>query len=125
MPDKPAVLYHFTCAHGRKDIGTSNCLLLPNLHPWLGVKLVWLTTEANPDRRKTGLTMEHQPCDRMAFRYVVSSMESCRTWLDSAERAKLDADQLDAFEDSGEAAPDQWWISSQPLRARLDRSYQT
>ena len=120
---KPEVLYHFTCAHGRKDIGTSNCLLLPHLHPWLGVKLIWLTSEASPDRRKTGLTMEHQPCDRMAFRYVVSDLDSCRAWLDSPERTTLDGERLEAFEDGGDAAPEQWWISSQPVRARFDRSW--
>lgn len=121
---KPEVLYHFTCAHGRKGIGTSNCLLLPHLHPWLGAKLIWLTSEASPDRRKTGLTMEHQPCDRMAFRYVVNELDNCRAWLDSPERATLDSKRLDEFEDGGEASPEEWWISSQPLRARFDRSWQ-
>ena len=119
------MLYHFTCDHGRKDIGTSNCLLLPNMHPWLGAKLVWLTTEASPDRRKTGLTMVHQPCDRMAFRYVVTDTANCRPWLQSYERSRLDAELLDAFEDGGEAAPEQWWISSIPLRARFDRSWKS
>lgn len=120
---KPEVLYHFTCAHGRKNIGTSNCLLLPNLHPWLGVKLIWLTSASSPDRRKTGLTMDHQPCDRMEFRYVVSDLDNCHAWLDSSERVRLDSKQLDAFEDGGEAAPEEWWISNQPLRARFDRSW--
>lgn len=37
-------LYHFTCAHGRRKIGTGNCLLLPHYHPLLGLKVLWLTT---------------------------------------------------------------------------------
>jgi hypothetical protein len=124
----PDVLYHFTCRHGRKDIGSgSNCLLLPHLHPWIGQKLLWLTTEALPDRDRTGLTMRHQPCDRMAFRYVVSDTHLCRLWLDSYERSRLDADQLYAFEHNDErgvlADAAHWWISSVPIRARLDRGW--
>jgi hypothetical protein len=59
----------------------------------------------------------------MEFRYVVTDLTNCRSWLNSPERARLDADHLDAFEDAGDAAPEQWWISSQPLHARFDRSW--
>ena len=121
-----ARLYHFTCAHGRRDIGTGNCLLLPHLHPWLGVKLVWLTTAADADRELTGLTMNMIGCDRMAFRYVVDGAENCQPWLEWPGRSRLDPETLHAFEyreDGRHAAVDQWWISERPVRARFDRSW--
>ena len=120
-------LYHFTCDHGRRDIGTGNCLLLPFLHPWIGKKLIWLTSVATPDRQRTGLTMKYQGCDRMRFRYIVDDLTHCRRWLDSPERASLDEKLRDSFEvleDGRQAACDEWWISTQPIRARFDRSYQ-
>lgn len=118
---QPKCLYHFTCAHGRKDIGSSNCLLLPHLHPWLGSKVLWLTSEAKPDRQRTGLTMNLQTCDRMAFRYVVSDPSLCRAWLKSYERGLLKPNLLADLEEHGD--PEHWWISSIPLRARLDREW--
>lgn len=120
------MLYHFTCAHSRREIGTSNCLLLPHLHPWLGVKLVWLTDEALPDRSLTGLTMKHQPCDRMEFRYTVIDLDNCRRWCESPERAALEHGRLDAFEhleDGRMSSCEHWWISDKPVRAKLDRTF--
>ena len=61
MVTKPEQLYHFTCDHGKRAIGTGpNALLLPHLHPWLHKKLLWLTTEAVPDRVETGLTSTYR-----------------------------------------------------------------
>ena len=123
---EPEVLWHFTCAHDRRDIGTSNCLLLPNAHPWLGAKLVWLTDQADPDRALTGLTMKLQACDRMAYRYMVTDLTYCRRWAGSLERARLDPARLADFErleDGRLASFEHWWISDRPVRARLDRSW--
>lgn len=71
--------------------------------------------------------MHHQPCDRMQYRYTVSETQLARPWLGSYERGRLDASSLRAFEHNDErgidADPEHWWISSIPLRARLDRSW--
>ena len=126
MSDVPESLFHFTCAHGKRDIGTFNALLLPHLHPWLGTKLVWLTTSAEPDRRKTGLTMNLQSCDRMEYRYVIADpviLARCRVWLGSPERVSPSPKRLSDFEDDGHAAADEWWIADVPLPARFDRAY--
>ena len=114
-------LYHFTCKHGKKDIGTSNCLLIPHLHPWLGVKVLWLTTESVPDREATGLTMRWQKCDRLAFRYIVDDLSECRPWLESPERSLAD-EHLRDFELEG-SDPEHWWVSRVPVKARFDRDY--
>lgn len=114
-------LYHFTCAHGRRDIGTSNCLLLPHYHPYLKAKVLWLTNQAKPNREKTGLTMEHQPCDRMQFRYVALNLSNCTRWLESHERERTPELALADLESFGD--PEHWWIASMPIRARFDRSW--
>jgi hypothetical protein len=119
-------LYHFTCAHGRRDIGTSNCLLLPHLHPWLGVKLLWLTSEASPERTAVGLTMRTQKCERMAFRYIVDDVTDCQPWLDWPRRARLRPELLHSFEHDergGEVRPETWWVAERPIRAKFDRSW--
>ena len=119
-------LFHYTCAHGRRDIGTGNCLLLPHLHPWIGGKLLWLTDQADADRELTGLTMKITRCDRMAFRYVVADRAACRPWLGSPERARVAETRLVKFEtleDGRPAAFEHWWIADRPVRARFDRSW--
>jgi len=119
---KPECLYHFTCKHSKRDIGTSNCLLRPMLdHPLLGCKVLWLTTQACPDRDSTGLTSNYQRCDRMEFRYVVTNLDDCRPWLDSPERAAVPAGVLDVLESFGDC--EHWWIASKPIRARFDRAW--
>ena len=126
MNDVPESLYHFTCAHSKADIGTFNALLVPHLHPWLGAKLVWLTSSPEPDRRATGLTMSYQRCDRMEYRYTIADpvvLKRCRPWLGSVERAELSPERLAQFEDDGHAAADEWWIGDVPLPARFDRNY--
>jgi hypothetical protein len=124
---KPDRLYHFTCAHGKRDIGTGpNALLIPHRHPWLNKKLLWLTVVATPDRAETGLTSTMLSCDRMRYRYVVTELEHCRPWIGSPERQGLNPEALKAFEvreDGQHARPDQWWISDVPVHARYDRSW--
>jgi len=123
MSDKPALLYHFTCKHSKSDIGTSNCLLIPMIrHPLLDCKVLWLTTEATPDRERTGLTMDRINCDRMEYRYVVSDLSRCRAWLASIERTTALKRAIDDLESLGD--PEHWWITDQPVRARFDRMWQ-
>ena len=119
---KPDVLYHFTCKHSKADIGTSNCLLLPMIrHPLLGCKVLWLTTEPAPEREKTGLTMNHQRCDRMQYRYVVGDLSHCRAWIGSRERDQAPQAVVADLESFGD--PEHWWIADAPVKARFDRSW--
>lgn len=121
---KPKVLYHFTCSHSKKLIGTSNCLLIPQIHhPLLGCKVTWLTTEPEPDRFSTGLGNETGlvPCDRMEHRYVVNDLAGCRAWLTSPERGAAPKSAVQHLESHGDV--EHWWISDKPIRARFDRSW--
>lgn len=121
---QPQQLYHFCCAHSKQKIGTSNCLLIPQLkHPLLGCKVTWLTSEAVPDRQATGLGNNSGllTCDRMEFRYVVTDLTHCHRWLGSSERAAAPAVMVLAAECYGD--PEHWWISDQPVRARFDRTW--
>jgi len=123
MSDSPETLYHFTCRHSKSDIGTSNCLLRPMIrHPLLGCKVLWLTTEASPDRLSTGLTMDRINCDRMEYRYVVTDLANCHPWLGSPERGAVSPKVLADIESLGD--PDHWWITDRPVRAKFDRSWQ-
>jgi hypothetical protein len=121
MPD---VLYHFCCGHSKQAIGTSNCLLIPQIrHPLLGCKVTWLTTQAEPDRYATGLGNNTGlvPCDRMEFRYVVTDLSKCRPWLDSPERVRAPEAIVTDLEFFGD--PEHWWIADCPIRARFDRTW--
>lgn len=124
----PERLYHYTCDHGRRDIGSSNCLLLPHMHVWLGFKLLWLTDLDDPSRESVGLTMDRISCDRLRFRYVVDSsldLVFCRPWLDSTERGSIESNvaYLRALEDPNFAHPEHWWIVTRAVHARFDRTW--
>lgn len=117
-------LYHFTCAHAFRRIGTTNCLLIPQVaHPLLGCKVTWLTTEAEPDRTATGLTSTTLSCDRMQHRYLVSgpALSACRAWLGSWERQRAPKASLKTLESYGD--PEHWWITDRAVSARWDRQY--
>jgi hypothetical protein len=119
-------LYHFTCAHSKRKIGTSNCLLIPQIrHPLLGCKVTWLTTEPDPDRYSTGLGNYTglNKCDRMEFRYVVTDLSHCRRWLASLERQAAPNNIVSHIESDGDA--EHWWITDRPLRAMFDRTWRT
>lgn len=79
-------LFHFTCDHGFKALGGAGELRPVLTHPFLGCRVVWLTTEAEPDRESTGLGMHYTACDRMQYRYEVMEPEKCRRWIGSPER---------------------------------------
>jgi hypothetical protein len=68
--------------------------------------------------------MRHQACDRMQFRYVVNDLSHCRAWLAAPERELMrcsNFERLLDFEEPGD--PEHWWIASQPVRARFDRTW--
>jgi hypothetical protein len=110
------ILYHFTCSHGYEGIG-SRGLIRPYPHFLLGVSVLWLTSEAWPDREETGLTQSLTKCDRMAYRYRIAGAQSAVPWLESEQRKEASPSLVDDLERYG--APEQWWISPEPLRGRL------
>jgi hypothetical protein len=114
----PPTLWHFTCTHGRRALGKRGLLVAPLPHPLLGAaRLIWLTTEAAPDRERTGLTMNTTTCDRMAYRYRVLQPWRCTPWLASPWRAaalpRIVAD-LESFGD-----PEHWYVTDVPTLAEL------
>jgi hypothetical protein len=114
----PAVkLWHFTCDHGYDGIGTRGFIVPMIENPFTHLKLSWFTDQAQPDRERTGLTMEYTTCDRMAYRYRVVDDRGCRRWLWSAERARLARQDLSDLESYGD--PEHWWIADEPTLAVL------
>ena len=110
-------LWHFTCGHGRRALGKRGLLVAPLAHPLLGARLIWLTTEATPDREKTGLTMRFQTCDRMAYRYRVLQPERCIPWLGSPFRTAAAPAVIEDLESFGD--PEHWWVTAVPTLAAL------
>ncbi len=112
-----ARLWHFTCEHGRKAIGTRG-ILRPNVHgfmPGLGA-VVWLTTDGAPDRDDVGLTSTTLDCDRMAYRYRVTTerppvvpWSTARTFVDPQVVVDLES----------YADPSTWWLATAPVEAVL------
>lgn len=114
---KPERLFHFTCAdHGYRAIGKRG-VLRPNWHPFLQANLLWLTTEAAPDRESTGLGMSIARCDRMAYRYIVTDLDDCQPWIGSGWRSQAPRHAVADLEAFGD--PEHWWVSSSPVVARL------
>lgn len=125
---QPERLYHYTCDHGRRDIGSRECLLIPHVHLFLGCKLLWLTDLPDPSRESVGLTQDRIACDRLRFRYVIDTpldLAFCRAWLTSAERASLESnpEYLGALEDPHFAQPQHWWIVSRAVSASFDPTW--
>lgn len=111
-------LWHFTCEHGRRGIGKRGLLVAPIGNPLFGgARIIWLTTEAEPDRERTGLTMHTTRCDRMTYRYRVLQPERCTPWLAcpwrEIARPRVVAD-LESFGD-----PEHWYVTATPTLAEL------
>ena len=102
-------LYHFTCDHGREGIGARGELTPQGDHPFLGCRVIWLTSDPWPDRDAAGLTSDLVRCDRMEFRYVVSDLDRCRPWIGSPEREGTDPDVVADLERYGR--PETWWLT--------------
>lgn len=111
-------LWHFTCTHGRRALGKRGLLIAPIGNPLLdGARLIWLTTEAAPDRETTGLTSRTTPCDRMAYRYRVLQPERCTPWLGSLYRAVAAPRVVEVLESFGD--PEHWYVTAVPTLAEL------
>lgn len=110
-------LFHFTCEHGHRALGRRGELRPIVEHPFLHIKVVWLTSEGSPDRDATGLGMHLTRCDRMQYRYVVTDLSTCRPWLTSPERDAAPPTAVADLEAFGDA--EHWWITSEPTKARL------
>jgi hypothetical protein len=113
--------YHYTCDHGRKALGARG-MLRPQPQPVLGgVRLVWLTDIAKPDREGLGLTSHLLDCDRLAYRYVVDAEpESWREW---AWRNAVPWVARMRLEDAPNAAPSTWYVLESSVLGVLDRHY--
>lgn len=122
MADYPR-LWHFTCDHGHRGIGTRG-MLKPHLHtlmPQLG-PVVWLIADGAPDRDDVGLTSVRLSCDRMVFRYRVVGIPrighdvgAVVPW--AAVRDRIDLVTLADLERYAE--PSTWWLATVPVEAVL------
>lgn len=116
-------LWHFTCDHGHRAIGTRG-LLKPNPHvlmPVLGA-VVWLTQDGRPDRDDVGLTSTTLKCDRMAYRYRVAGIPmtgrdvgAVLPWATVRDRV----DPIVAADLERYADPSTWWLATVPVEAVL------
>lgn len=116
-------LWHFTCDHGYAGLGERG-LLRPNPHPLapeLG-RIVWLTSDPEPERDDVGLTSEMVlSCDRMAYRYRVTHVSAaCVPW--TTARGFVNAEFVKVAESFGR--PETWWISPLPVSVALDQREQ-
>jgi len=116
-------LYHYCCSCSARRI-TQRGFLRPAGRELFGVHLVWLTDQAVRDRSGLGLTCHEQPCDRLAFQYVVhADAGQVVRWLDSAVRAQLALvpEFIAGFE--GGRTPAHWWIAPCAVFAVRSRTY--
>jgi hypothetical protein len=121
---RPATLYHFTCDHGRRGIGTHGFVTPQAINPLTGFALSWFTTEPAPDREATGLAAVLTTCDRMAYRYVITDLSRCDKWLTSIWRMRTRLDVVDLLEEYATGVQ-HWWVSDQPVPADLDEAWST
>jgi hypothetical protein len=78
--------------------------------------VVWLTTSREAPRDALGLTSSMLDCDRMAYLYRAFAPAAV-PWLGSRLRAEAPPDVVTELEAFGE--PASWWISTEPVQARL------
>lgn len=127
-------LYHFTCDHGRADIGDEGYVKplrmlldperlaqIPETYAWLR-GLCWFTDLGYPNRGATrgalGLTSDRLSCDRMAHRYrVLPSTAVVRPWLTVVRRMPRTAWELTG---NPETLPGHWYVAEEPVPVRLD-----
>lgn len=115
-------LYHYTCDHGHKGIGTEGYARplarlaggeLPETARWL-----WLTDMATPDRDALGLTSQVLACDRLAHRYRVTRPVDVHPWV--KVRRLVSPIVREALESAPGARPKHWYVSRQPQSVVLD-----
>lgn len=110
-------LWHFTCRHSAEKIDAQG-VLIPNLHPWWSVPLVWLTDlEDAPAEVLFGTPTGLLECDRSEVRYEVQDVTGCVPWTSYARSVQMHRTVRDMFETAGggTAMPAHWWVSTRPL----------
>lgn len=123
-------LWHFTCKHGRADIGGKGKLVPPESLVSAGARAdvitlvafvwqyVWLTDNADG----SGAGLELWPdsviqCDRLAHRYRVTRGRQLTRWVDLSAPDDIRA----ALETSSDALrPETWWVSRHPVAVVYD-----
>lgn len=120
-------LYHYTCSHGRVEMG-SVARLLPiadradvsslGLNAW-PAHFVWLTDRPEPDEDALGLTRNFIACDRTAHRYRVTDDSTAVRWLDFIAHEPGYASVASLLESPG-ADPSAWWVSRDPVPVVYD-----
>lgn len=123
-------LFHYTCRHGRRGIGTRGLVLTPRTHnpvaasamseyAWLAT-LAWFTTAEEPDPIHLGLTMSTIHCDRTRFRYRVTDTSDLRRWLDvCGDYPVAEVTRLNG----GDHRPDLWWVSTTAVPVVFDPAW--
>lgn len=115
-------LYHYTCEHGRRGLGTRG-MLRPNPQPVLGGRpLIWLTDQSEPEREALGLTSRMLACDRLQFRYRVEA-DRAQRYLDWAARVSLPFSWRAELEAIHGVRPETWFVLESSALAILDRGY--
>ena len=106
--------WHFTCSHGRRAIGQTGIVLpQPGLAP---MKLAWFTDMPHPLREQVGLTSYLLSCDRMGYRYRVTSARDIKAWAD----ADVPDDLRSMLDGAPGARPEHWFVAEKAVPVRLD-----
>lgn len=121
-------LFHFTCEHGRRDIGLSGellpaaCLigdggaaLLPHL------AFVWMTDLSRPAPEFLGLQSRLVNCNRIRYRYDVDDLDDVVPW--TVARRAIPRVWRRALENRPGVLPMHWWVSRSPRPAHLSTTY--
>jgi hypothetical protein len=121
-------LWHYTCAHARRDIGDRGTLLpVVALRPLYAARaaeampataalftMVWATDLEPPEAGPLGLTRWSIPCDRTEYRYEVPA-DAFTRW--GHVRGRYAPELLDLLELAVGAEPARWWVSFEPVPA--------
>jgi hypothetical protein len=125
------LLWHYTCSHGRADIGESGLLLPIATQAAMGREIdrgmippyaapllcmVWATDMDNPEPEPLGLTRDTTPCDRTAYRYAAPA-DAFTHW--GRVRGRLHPRLVDGLELARGAEPARWWVAFGPVPAVL------
>ena len=105
-------LYHFTCDHALRKIGTDGGILVPHVDFVVGVGVVWMTHDPHASREALGLSSHTLACDRMFARFEIPDPEDAVPW--SAIRSNYRHARI--LEGTKGTRPDLWWLSRLPQR---------
>ena len=121
--------WHYTCEHGRKEIGETGRLISATalagpqrfalMPKWqqLIASIIWLTDMDLPDRAALGLTRNTITCDRGAHRYRVVDYMPIR-YVD--HRRELPKRMRDELESAPGVRPMHWWMAYTPVPVVYD-----